>query len=147
MKETCIACGREHEEDLLEKRQSIEKASIRRSVEVGDKVTLQERWGIVEEGSTGIISKFVKTTEDDVDTYVEVAFNPRKPFDLEKFKELGKLSISGGPIKRIPIKYLEPTTEVEKTPIHKHAPKFGGQDIPQVKIFSKVWSLNPGDIE
>lgn len=127
--------------------QDISKVSRRRDVEVGDKVTLEEEWGIVDEGSTGIIGKFIKSTEEDVDQYVEVAFNPRKPFDLEKLKEYGKLSISGGPIKRIPVKYLERTTEVQKTAIHKHSPKFGGQDIPQVKIFSKVWEFNPEKLD
>lgn len=147
MNNTCIACGRDHEEDKLEEMQDISKVSIRRKVEVGDKVTLEEDWGIVDEGSTGIIGKFIKSTEKDVGQYVEVAFNPRKPFDLEKLKEFGKLSISGGPIKRIPLKHLERTTEVEKTAIHKHSPRFGGQDIPQVKIFSKVWKLNPENLE
>ena len=143
----CLGCGREHDSEILKNRQNIKKANLRTQKMVGDKVTLEEDWGIVDEGSTGIIGKFIKSTEEDVDQYVEVAFNPRKPFDLERLEETGKLSISGGPIKRIPLKHLQKTTEVQKTAIHKHSPKIAGKTPPQVKIFSKVWKVNPEDLE
>lgn len=130
----CIGCGREHKDQTLRKLQDVNRQNLRSHKRVGDIVRLTSKWGIEEKGTEGIISRIK-------DGKARVTFNYQTPFSLELYKEYGKLSVSGGTVKEIPITDLESTTETERVYLHKHQPN-GIEETPTVMTISQVWEYD-----